>query len=157
MFQAQKPLDLNSGDPAVRASPHPVLHQPNLPDNLPHLPDASPRMPSPAPPSPGLLPEVRPLPALPLAGNPASKKGLRRRHRSSKLPERGLPKLPVAGAAIPTKLPKRVRFALFVTRMKLRLKGLKAPSASRALKVETKLEAPVPTPVPVAVPSSTRL
>lgn len=78
------------------------------------------------------------------------RKGLRSRLKLNKL--LGGTKMPVVGDPLKTKLPKRVRLNLFVTRVKLRLKGVKTPSTSGV----TKGEVPA-TGVPMAVPPSPRL
>lgn len=157
MFRAPTPVDQTSGDPAARASPLPGLPFPKLP-GLPHLPGASPGPPSPRIPSPAPLPEAPalplPLPPLPLpvVENPTCKKGLRRRLKLDKLLGGGPPKVPVVGAPVSVKLPKRARLKLFLTRMKLKRKGVNTPSASAVLKGKTQVEDPVANPLPGALP-----
>lgn len=134
---------------------------PNLP-NLPRLPGQS-----------SGLPRSSPIPKLPLVGNP-TQPGWRRRHKLDKLlggSKRAVPvpvPIPISSprpmgpdpVGQPTKVRKRIkgrrgaRVSLFVTRVKLRLKGVKTPSVAKVAKGQVPLEAPVATPVPAAPPAS---
>lgn len=138
---------------------------PNLP-NLPNLPGQSPGLPGRKSP----LPNLPNLPHLPVVGTPLQP-GWRRRHKlnrvlggSKKVVPLPVPQLPLP---IPSPLPmgpdqkikgrKRARVQLFVTRVKLRMKGVKTPSVSKVAKGQAPVEAPVATPVPVMAPASPRL
>lgn len=126
-------------------TPESALHLPRLPQ-LPHLPGQSPGQPghspfpnlpqtphlpgqSPSPQVPALpqLPAQPPIQTLPAGGD---RKGLRRRLKLEKLP--GAKKLPVSAPLVgdQVKVSKRARLNLFVTKVKLRLKGVKTPSTA---------------------------
>lgn len=124
------------------------LHLPNLPDvpypglpssQVPHLP----QLPQ--------LPAVSPIPSAPAVGG---KKALRNRLKLDKLPgvkPKAVPAAaaPVGLAAVKAKLPKSVRFKLWMLRHHLRKKGVKLPGTGD-------LRKGVPGAVPAAVPLSPR-
>lgn len=161
MFHPQNPSDPTSTAMAQAAPPSPTprfktpeLHLPDnlphLPGNLPQLPGNSPHLPSPhlpGPPSPGLAPPASPVPVVPVD----QKQGSRNRLKLPKLRKTPKVKVPVVGA--PTKLRKRTRVKLALTKIKARLGlGVKVPST----KVVTSA-AQVPLEAPAAVPVSPRL
>lgn len=155
MFHPQNPSDPTStaAGPAAPPSPIPHFQTPDLhlPVNLPQLPGNLPRLPSPHlpdPPFPGLVPPASPVPVV-----PGKKKGLRSRRKSPKHPKTTKVKAPRVGN--PSKVGKKARFKLVMTKIKARLgMGVKVPS-TKVVTSAVPVEAPVA--APAAVPVSTRL